>query len=241
MARGLTPGYPAQCYCGAITPSGVERQKVSPVSFATTSSERAQPVSDPDAVAPSPVLSNQYRLQLAWQLFTALEYQVQVADRKVQAVFGANTLLVAALTFNGHSTLADFRLGGITDVEALAIFFRLMLLGSICASAACAIRALAPRVRKPIPSQPSAIPPALLHSHPRSLFFFGDVTATPVDEFVQGFSELTVDEATDQILRQVHQVSSVVTEKYRWSRRAASALTISLMLWIVVLLLRFLS
>lgn len=213
------------------------------MSLATPSSERSQPASGTAADSPSPLLSSQYRLQLAWQLFTAVEYQVQVADRKVQAVFGANTLMVAALTLNGNSTFADFLVGGVTPLEVLAILFRLLLLSSICTSAACAILALTPRVRRPVlpPHQVEVISPEVVRHHPRSLFFFGDVSATPVDQFVHGFTELTVDEATDQILRQVHQVSGVVAAKYRWSRRAASALTVSLMLWILVLLFRFFS
>jgi hypothetical protein len=218
------------------------------VSLATSPPERSAPSrpltpSGNEADSQTRHLTSQHRLQLAWQLFTALEYQVQVADRKVQAVFGANTLMVAALTLNGQSTLADLRVGGLTPVEVLAIVFRVLLLGSVCTSAASAIMALTPRVRKPNPGSfpPGTAPPTELLPHSRSLFFFGDVCATPVDDFVHGFRELSVEEATDQLLRQVHQVSAVVTEKYRWSRRAASALTCSLMLWIVVLLLRFFS
>ena len=35
------------------------------------------------------------KVQMTWQLFVSLEYQVQVADRKVQVVFGLNAFLVA--------------------------------------------------------------------------------------------------------------------------------------------------
>ena len=181
------------------------------------------------------------RLQLAWQVFTGVEYQVQVADRKVQAIFGANTLLVAALSLHGQSSLAEVQAGGITPVEMIALAARLFLLVSVCTSAGFAILALMPRVRfrKPAPAEFPGFG-ARSEAGP-SVFFFGDIASLSPQRFVGTFSELTTEEATEQILRQVHQVSSVVAAKYRWSRRAANFLVVSLVMWIVVLLLRFLA
>ena len=179
------------------------------------------------------------RLQLAWQVFTGVEYQVQVADRKVQAIFGANTLLVAALSLHGQSSLAEVMAGGITPLEMVALAARLFLLVSVCTSAGFAIMALMPRVRFRQPS-PTGFPSLGAGTEPGpSVFFFGDIASLSQNRFVGTFSNLTTEEATEQILRQVHSVSAVVAAKYRWSRRAANFLVVSLTMWIVVLLLRF--
>lgn len=167
------------------------------------------------------------KLQLAWQLFVSIEYQVQVADRKVQAIFGANALLVAALSFYGQNTLTRLRQDGITALEAVGLAASALLLLSVCASAAFAILALLPRVR--------------LSSSSRSSFFFGDIAAVSGEQFIGDFLSASVPEATREILAQVHLASQVVAEKYRWTRRAAATLTVSLLLWAIVLLVRFVS
>jgi len=147
-----------------------------------------RPASDAELTgAQDAELSAQQRLQLAWQLFNAVEYQVQVADRKVQAVFGANTLLVAALTLNGQTTLAELQPQGLNLWELLAILVRMLLLASVFTSAVFGIFALAPRVRKPAAlAEAVNVPLAALPVAPRSLFFFGDISAIPVHQFVQG-------------------------------------------------------
>ena len=65
-----------------------------------------------------------HKLQHAWQLFVSLEYQVQVADRKVQAVFGVNGLLVAALSFQSQSTLSQLRSTGISAFDIVGLSLR---------------------------------------------------------------------------------------------------------------------
>jgi len=176
------------------------------------------------------------RLALAWQLFTSLEFQVQVADRKVHAIFGANTLMVAALSLYGHSTLAELTAGGLTALEIVGILGRLLLLGFACGSVVFAILALMPRVL-------TATPPAVQLSAPssgRSPFFFGDIARMDEREYVAEFSGLSAEAAADQLLVQVRLVSQVVSAKYHWARRSALCLVVSLGLWMLVLGVRFL-
>jgi len=139
------------------------------------------------------------KFHAAWQLFQSVESQVQVADRKVQAIFAANTLLVAAVSFQN----------------------RLLLLACICASYLSAIVALFPRLRH-------------VRTQAHSLLFFGDIAALPGPEFAETFLAMPMGDKVRQVLRQTHEVSRVVTEKYKWTRRSGTALVLSLLLWIVV-------
>ena len=160
------------------------------------------------------------KFQAAWQLFQSVEAQVQVADRKVQAIFAANTLLVAAVSFQNQGIMPAHA-HNLSLSAAVGLAARLLLLACICASYLSAIVALFPRLR-----------PVKTRTH--SLLFFGDIAALPGAEFAETFLAMTTADKVRQVLRQTHDVSRVVAEKYKWTRRSGTALVLSLLLWIVV-------
>lgn len=160
------------------------------------------------------------KFQAAWQLFQSVESQVQVADRKVQAIFAANTLLVAAVSFQNQG-IVPAHAQSLSLSAAVGLAARLLLLACICASYLSAIVALFPRLRP-------------LKTRTRSLLFFGDIAALPGAEFAETFLAMTTADKVRQVLRQTHDVSQVVAEKYKWTRRSGTALVLSLLLWIVV-------
>ena len=165
------------------------------------------------------------KLQIAWELFQSVEAQVQVADRKVQAIFAANTLLVAAVSFQSQGMEASHRAG---LAAALTLTLRLLLLAAIGASSLSAIVALFPRVRGSAADS-------------RTLLFFGDIAALPDVHFIEGFLNLPTADKVRQILRQTHTVSRLVAEKFKWTRRAGTALVLSLLLWIVAQVIQLLA
>ena len=161
------------------------------------------------------------KFQAAWQLFQSVESQVQVADRKVQAIFAANTLLVAAVSFQNQGIVPSAHAQSLSLSAAVGLAARLFLLACICASYLSAIVALFPRLRH-------------VKTRTHSLLFFGDIAALPGPEFAETFLAMTTAEKVRQVLRQTHEVSRVVAEKYKWTRRSGAALVLSLLLWIMV-------
>jgi len=161
------------------------------------------------------------KFQAAWQLFQSVESQVQMADRKVQAIFAANTLLVAAVSFQNQGIVPSAHAQGLSLSAAVGLAARLLLLACVCGSYLSAIVALFPRLR---------------HARTRtpSLLFFGDIAALPGHEFAETFLAMPMGDKVRQVLRQTHDVSRVVAEKYKWTRWSGTALVLSLLLWIVV-------
>lgn len=185
-----------------------------------------------DNEARTAVLHDQ-KVQMAWALLESLQFQVQIADRKVHAVFGANTLLVAALSFQGQNSYTELQAGGLNLFEMVGLVARGLLITAVCASALFAIFALLPRVRKPLGTQQ--------RGGRGSAFFFGDIAAQDEQKFTDLFLHQSHEEAARQILAQSHNVAQVVSEKYRWTRRAATSLITSIVLWVVVLIVKYAS
>jgi len=99
-------------------------------------------------------LSAEARFRLAWQLFVALEYSVQVADRKVQAVFSVIGFLFAALSLQRNPFGAPAANTAMTYLLGFPLTFRnialVALIGAflICIAIALtsALGAIRPRV-----------------------------------------------------------------------------------------------
>ena len=121
---------------------------------------------------------NSNRVQMAWQLFVSLEYQVQVADRKVQAVFGMNAFLVAAISFQNQQPLQKLLENGVTLSVIVDLFLKLCFLACVCIATWSAIRALTPRFK--IKSVATA-------SGKSSLFYFGDIQTKSFKDFSSEF------------------------------------------------------
>ena len=164
----------------------------------------------------------------AWQLYMSLEHQVQVADRKVQAIFSVNALLVAALSLQGQRSVAAMVGSGVTFLGVVIAVGHAVLLALVGAATLSAIYALRPRLR-------------LGRITKTSSYFFGDIATTDVASFASSFGALPREEAASQVLEQVHAVSSILAAKYRWSNRATQALTASLIVWLALQALRFVS
>src|SRR5262245_2631534 len=84
------------------------------------------------------------KVELAMQLFDSMEKQVQLADRKVQAVFGLNAFLVAALSLQSQQSLSSIAQSGFTYTNAIDLTIKIAFLTCVCVATWSAIQALTP-------------------------------------------------------------------------------------------------
>jgi len=108
------------------------------------------------------------KVELARQLFESLESQVMLADRKVQAVFGLNAFLVAALSLQNQKNLNVILGEGFSLNTAIDLFLKTLFLSCVCIATWSAVKALMPRVKVNQTKNNT-------DNRSRSLFFFGDI------------------------------------------------------------------
>src|SRR5215470_8127471 len=87
------------------------------------------------------------KLELARQLYVSLESQILLADRKVQAVFGLNAFLVAALSLQNQQSLASILKVGLTLNIVLDLLLKGAFLTCVAIATWSAVKALSPRVQ----------------------------------------------------------------------------------------------
>jgi hypothetical protein len=156
------------------------------------------------------------KLQLALKLLENVQAHVKIADDKVRTLFGANTLLVAALALNGALLTQNRGTSLRLSIAHGAIGLLILAIGFACVSA---FLALMPRV---------------ITKGPRSLFFFTDIAHTKQADFISEFIAQDEDESLRQILSEVHINAAIVQTKYAWLRRAGGALIVAILIWLVV-------
>jgi len=172
------------------------------------------------------------KVDMAWQLFTSLEDQVLVADRKVQAVFGLNAFLVAAISFQNQQSLhhllqLNFQIAIIFDLLLKGAF-----LGCVCMATWSAIKALTPRFKSKKKS---------MTAKRSSLFFFGDIHSRTFNDFSSAFKNLSNEEAINEILADALSISGILMIKYKMLHRSTVFLSLALLIWIFIQINKFLS
>jgi hypothetical protein len=170
------------------------------------------------------------KVDLARQLFTSLEYQVQVADRKVQAVFSLNAFLVAAISFQSQQSLHVLMQNAMSLNIAVDLLLKACFLTCVCIATFSAIKALTPRTRL----NPNYTTKQL------SLFFFGDIRQKTKPEFLNSFINLTNAEAIEEILSSSHTISEILGIKYKLLNRSTLFLSVALLIWIILQINKFL-
>jgi len=86
------------------------------------------------------------KLELARQLFVSLESQIMLADRKVQAVFGLNAFLVAALSLQNQQSLGSILKSALSLSIVLDLLFKGAFLACVSIATWSAVEALSPRM-----------------------------------------------------------------------------------------------
>lgn len=170
------------------------------------------------------------KVDLAKHLFTSLEKQIEMADRKVQAIFGLNAFLVAAISLQSQQKLdavirQGFDLNTIIDLTLKAIF-----LMCSCLATWSAVKAVSPRVHTD----------KKLMTNKKSLFYFGSIQSQKVKEFTQSFMTLNNKEAVYELLESCHAVSSILNIKYKFLKRSTTFISIALFAWVLMQVNKFL-
>jgi hypothetical protein len=170
------------------------------------------------------------KVQMAWQLFVSVEYQVQVADRKVQAVFGMNAFLVAAISLQNQQPLQHLLQNGLNVSAVLDLLLKAGFLACVTLATWSAIKALTPRFKLN----------AEIPASKTSLFYFGDIQMKSIEDFVSTFATLPNKDAVKQILSQVQIISKILSRKYQLLHRSTMFLSVALVIWILLSLNKFL-
>ena len=82
------------------------------------------------------------QVELAKHLFSSLESQVMRAGRKVQAVFGLNAFLVAAISLQSQESLSAIIKGGLNLFIITDLFLKSIFLACVCIATWSAVKAL---------------------------------------------------------------------------------------------------
>ena len=141
---------------------------------------------------------------------------IRSADEKIRALFGANTLLAAALTFTRQVQLHELPV----PWSFLAMTGTIVMLLSTVCSIVLAMMALLPRVAR------SSTP---------GVSFFGDIAALSPEEFRERFLKGTHDDQLPELLRQIHISARIARKKHRYMRQAGQLLILALVLWFILL------
>jgi hypothetical protein len=171
------------------------------------------------------------KVDLARHLFTSLEYQVQVADRKVQVVFSLNAFLVAAISFQSQQPMHALLQNNISLNTGVDLMLKAGLLACVCIATFSAIKALTPRTRINANND----------NKPLSLFFFRDIGSRTKVDFLNSFVRLTNAESIKEILSSVHSISQILGIKYKYLHRSTLFLSIALFIWILLQVNKFLN
>ena len=170
------------------------------------------------------------KVDLAKHLFTSLEKQVEMADRKVQAIFGLNAFLVAAISLQSQQKLdtvldQGFDLNTIIDLTLKAIF-----LMCSCLATWSAVKAVSPRVHTDKNLMPNK----------KSLFYFDSIQSQKVKDFTQSFMTLNNKDAINELLESCHAISGILNIKYKFLKRSTSFISIALFTWVLMQVNKFL-
>ena len=165
------------------------------------------------------MFDNEKSLKIATESLDRVQYQIRGADEKIRALFGANTLLAAALALTSQSSTADYSILGKAVIFTISA---LMLIATI-SSVIVALFALMPRLKT---------------SGKRSLFFFGDIASLPIDNYKNKFCNLNHDTALEQIITQTHDSSRIACAKFKLMWWAGFLLIIALLLWFIIVVSR---
>ena len=188
-----------------------------PADFLSEKELLAEPISDK-------------KVELARHLFASLESQVVLADRKVQAVFGLNAFLVAALSLQSQQTLNAIINNGFNVNVGIDLFLKGVFLACVCVATWSAVKALSPRLSANKETR---------ESKRKSLFFFGDIQSQTLKDFSKSFLSLSNEEAVRELLSSSHSVSIILTLKYKMLRRSTFCISLALLIWVLIQVNKF--
>ena len=170
------------------------------------------------------------KVDLAKHLFTSLEKQIEMADRKVQAIFGLNAFLVAAISLQSQQKFDALLRQGIDLNTIIDLTLKAIFLLCSCLATWSAVKAVSPRVHTD----------ENLMTNKKSLFYFGSIQSQKVKDFTQSFMILNNREAVFELLESCHAISGILNIKYKFLKRSTKFISIALFTWVLMQVNKFL-
>jgi len=170
------------------------------------------------------------KVDLAKHLFTSLEKQIEMADRKVQAIFGLNAFLVAAISLQSQQKLDAVLKHGFDLNTTIDLILKAIFLICSCLATWSAVKAVSPRVHSD----------KNLMTNKKSLFYFGSIQSQQLKEFTQSFMTLNNKEAVHELLESCHTISGILNIKYKFLKRSTAFISIALFSWVLMQVNKFL-
>lgn len=170
------------------------------------------------------------KVNMARHLFDSLENQVQLADRKVQAIFGLNAFLVAAISLQSQRSLNEVLSASLRPSIVFDLIFKAVFLACACMATWSAVKALSPRGQSN----------GKITTAKKPMFYFGNIHTQHVYQFTQSFINLDNENTLKELLDSCHVVSGILHLKYKYLRRSTLFISIALLIWIFMQVNKFL-
>jgi hypothetical protein len=170
------------------------------------------------------------KIVMARHLFDSLENQVQLADRKVQAIFGLNAFLVAAISLQSQQKLNDVMATGFKFNLVLDLILKAVFLGCACMATWSAVKALSPRGQSK----------GKIKTAKKPMFYFGNIHSQHVQQFTKSFINLDDEGTIKELLDSSHIISGILHLKYKFLRRSTSFISAALLIWVIMQVNKFL-
>ncbi len=170
------------------------------------------------------------KVVMARHLFDSLENQVQLADRKVQAIFGLNAFLVAAISLQSQQKFNEVMANGFRFNMALDLILKAVFLGCACMATWSAVKALSPRGQSK----------GKINTAKKPMFYFGNIHTQHVQQFTKSFISLDDEGTVKELLDSSHIISGILHLKYKFLRRSTSFISAALLIWVIMQVNKFL-
>ncbi|MBI2172544.1 MAG: hypothetical protein HYU30_11130 [Chloroflexi bacterium] len=148
--------------------------------------------------------------------------RIDSADIKARILVAANSIFMGLTAFAFKDSIGSIRDEGAGAVGLATSLAAALLIVAATTSSAFALWVIRPR---------------LVRSHRKSLFFYEDIRQMPLEQFASAFEALTPEETLETLVSQIHALSWVASQKFRWAFFSSVALVGAIVAWAVLLIL----
>lgn len=164
----------------------------------------------------------QAEVATARSLLGDINDRIDSADIKARVLVAANSIFMGLTAFAFKDFIGSIGEGGAGVVGLVTSLAAAVLVASATTSSAFALWVVRPR---------------LVRSQHKSLFFYDDIRQMPPGQFASAFKALTPEETLEILLSQVHALSTVASQKFRWAFYSSVGLVVAIAAWAVLLVL----
>jgi hypothetical protein len=161
-------------------------------------------------------------ITIARFLLENINDRIDSADIKARILVAANSIVMGFTAFAFKDSIGSLREGGTGPVWIATTIAATVLVISATISSAFALWVIRPRI---------------VRSQSKSLFFWEDIRQMPLEQFTSAFKALTPEETLELLVSEIHGLSSVASQKFRWAFVSSVALVAAIAAWAILLVL----